>query len=113
MHHTDQRLSDERIDAIAAKHYGTLPTGQEYAFARAIEAEVSAAAPAVPQWMPIETAPTGKPVLLFHPRVPPKRPGGSGMYEVIRIGYANDWPMRLPTHWLPLPAAPTQEERHG
>lgn len=53
------------------------------------------------EWQPIETAPKGKDVLLFFPKVE----GRNYLREWIRVGFKDDC-IRKPTHWMPLPEPP-------
>lgn len=59
-------------------------------------------------WQPIETAPKGEVLLYF----PPKVAGAyaqSTLPAMIRVGWASDFPNRIPSHWMPLPAPPSTE----
>ena len=57
------------------------------------------------EWQPIETAPKGTTVLLYRPMMSPR--------DRIAIRDVRDWcgpsccPSAEPTHWMPLPAPPT------
>ncbi len=53
-------------------------------------------------WQPIETAPKGKMVILYFPRII----GRNALSEMIRVEpYPVSYP-RQPTHWMPLPTPP-------
>lgn len=58
----------------------------------------------VPQWQPIETAPSGKELILYFPCTG-QRHSPSEMVKVCR--YPTDFP-RQATHWMPLLPAPTR-----
>ncbi len=58
-------------------------------------------------WLPIESAPTNKLVILYWPASGEARGHrGHVLPEMIRVDYAGMTPNRLPTHWMPLPESP-------
>lgn len=62
------------------------------------------------EWQPIETAPRGVQLIIYWPPVPPKRPGGSWLSEMIKVDLAGGTPFRRPTHWMPLPPVPSTSQ---
>lgn len=68
-------------------------------------------------WRPIETAPSGEEVLIMVPWEGTNRVDISykrdGTWFCLRGrgGWFNGQHLPLPTHWMPLPATPDQEER--
>lgn len=60
------------------------------------------------EWQPIETAPVGKPVILFYPEAKRSRPPFDVILgKWITVGVVGSTP-RNPTHWMPLPPPPTE-----
>jgi hypothetical protein len=53
-------------------------------------------------WMPIETAPKGKLVVLYHPPTT----GRNALAAWYTVDYAPPHYSRKATHWLPVPAPP-------
>jgi hypothetical protein len=54
-------------------------------------------------WQPIETAPEGRPALLFFPA---NNRRVMSLGAMMRVGTVLDFPARKPTHWMPLPEPP-------
>ena len=51
-------------------------------------------------WLPIESAPHGKPILIYVPNRP-------GLHSFVTVGYrASVWNGYSATHWQPLPKGP-------
>jgi hypothetical protein len=75
-------------------------------------------------WQPIETAPKDAMILLFRPTAPEWGVVSQGKWEQqshhkrgkpywdmwIKIGSTIESRRHVPTHWMPLPAAPTEGE---
>jgi hypothetical protein len=59
------------------------------------------------EWQPIETAPTGKLLILFYPETVTGWQK-SVQPEMIRVDHHPVGHPRKPTHWLPLPKPPKQ-----
>lgn len=57
-------------------------------------------------WQTIETAPKGELLLYF----PPRKDAKNTLPAMTRVGLASDYPNRIPTHWMPLPAPPESAE---
>jgi hypothetical protein len=55
-------------------------------------------------WQPIETAPKGKELILYWPKVSNGK--NSVLYPMIRVDRIGMTPFREPTHWMPLPEPP-------
>lgn len=84
----------------------------------AIEAALQAAQPAQPGWLPIESAPKDKSVLLYVNQFLPvycgrKRHGNLGEPQQGAFAWRCDSSGRFsdPTHWQPLPAAPSTQHK--
>ena len=81
------------------------------------QARAALSAPAVPEWLPIETAPKDVPVIGFWPQLPQHHPCRHHKgYWVIEVSGDRQECAR-PTHWIPLPPPPAapqpQEPRNG
>jgi hypothetical protein len=69
-------------------------------------------APAVPQWLPIETAPLEGVFLVYMPTDTRQPIQVAKWGRKIRvIGNVFDFDAKPPTHWHPLPAAPQPQEQ--
>lgn len=69
------------------------------------------------EWQPIETAPKDKTSVLLIGRYPTSSRGWSDIYMCWRAQKENGfegwlrWPHSFhPTHWMPLPANPTEDD---
>lgn len=116
LNHDDQ-LTPQRQAIMAEAMVGTLRSVSESAERRGAEK----------QWQPIETAPKdGTKILGFapHPHITANDPSFRAVIMWWRKAYAkggkreSEWPWRSvendsaaghPTHWMPLPPAPTEE----
>lgn len=57
------------------------------------------------EWRPISTAPKDE-VLMYFARTTSRMP----MPAMVRAGRVADFPNRQPTHWMPLPPPPKNEQ---
>ncbi len=71
---------------------------------------VDAACPSVPAWLPIESAPKDRTILLWIPRRFPSVVVGSQWSDDdgLSWGWWAGPSLVQPTHWMPLPQPPTE-----
>lgn len=74
----------------------------------AVEAALAAPAPQAPAWQPIETAPEGTMILCANMKAREARDWCFVAWMV--KGKVCGHRMDMPTHWMPLPAAPQTKE---
>lgn len=60
------------------------------------------------EWQTIDSAPRGE-VILYFPEIVVGAYRQGRLAAMRRIGRVDDYPNRIPTHWMPIPADPVSE----
>lgn len=110
---TDTRLPSE-VWHVARAVYGTSTEDDEKRVYRTLQAalwKLAATQPeAQPQWQPIETAPKDEAVLLYGAKRLEMCVGMNHSRDGWVTDTTSEWmSMYTPTHWMPLPAAPSAQ----